>query len=250
MKPIFVFPYHDPQKEYNKVFEDNLLLLKDIFSKICISVTPATVDNNAHFLSWLENEGCFVYKNGRDTTIGDHFRNALKIGLEKCQNPSNYFYFGFLDRVLCGLETKLEKAFIKDIKAGYKEDLVIFARSDKAWHTHPKEYYDLEKIITDAGRVFIKKDLDWIWCGALIKENLARIILNKSRINNFAVLAEFITIAYRENKLIRNKAVDWLIWEDPFWARRNKQSKPSRRMTENEKKFRLDYCLDALKLFT
>lgn len=247
--PFLIFPYHDPKGEYNEVLKNQLALLKNIFSEICISTTSATIADNADFLFFLQNEGCFVYKNAKDSTIGDHFRNTLKIGLEKYNEQTGDFYFGFIDRILFDLKTKFKESFIKDIKAKYKEDLIIFARSKKAWNSHPADYYNLEKIIADAGKVSTGKMLDWIWCGALIKKNLAELILKESKLNNFAVLSEFIVIADKNNKLIRNKNVDWMAWEDPFWAKQNNRTKPNRNLSEKEKIFRLRYCLDAIKLF-
>ena len=248
-KLFLIFPYHDPKGEYNQIFKNQLTLLKNIFNGICISATPETIANNADFLSFLQNEGCFIYENEKDTTVGDHFRNALKIGLEKSSKQSSYFYFGFIDRILFDLKTKFKKSFIKDIKAKYKEDLIIFSRSKKTWASHPANYYNLEKIIADTDKVFTGKVLDWIWCGALIEKNLAELILKKSKINNFAILAEFNVIAYKNNKIIKNKNVDWAAWENTFWAKYNKQVKYSWDLSEKEKQFRLRYCLDAMKLF-
>ncbi|MFH1551518.1 MAG: hypothetical protein ABIC36_01400 [bacterium] len=248
-KPIFVFPYHDPKGEYNKIFKKNLGLLKDIFSGVCVSATLATVNNNADFLSFLRDEGCVVHKNNNGSMIGDHFRNALNVGLKKYNIQPAYFYFGFIDRVLFDLETKFKDKFIEDIKTEYKEDFIIFSRSKEAWQTHPKDYCDLEKIIADAGRIFTDKILDWIWCGALIKKDLAELIVKDSKLNDFAVLAEFIMIARKNDKTIESKDADWLAWEEPFWAKQNNQSSPSNTLNEKEKAFRLSYCLKAMELF-
>lgn len=223
-KPILVFPYHDPEGKYEKIFLKNIETLKQIFGGICISSTYPTIRERDSFLQELEENGFFVYRNIENSSLGDHHRNALKLADEKFSGHE--VYFGYLDRILFALETKIIDVFIGDISKQYSEDLVIFSRSDAAWKSHPKDYWDLENLVAIAGKVFFDLEVDWTWCGALIKSDLVNLILEKSKSQDMSILAEIILIGLANNKSIRNTSVDWLEWEDPFWDESKKQVCP------------------------
>ena len=242
-KLILAFPYHDPRGVYNKIFEKNLGLLKSIFTKMYISATPATTEENGNFLNLLEMEGCLIFRNKKDSNIGEHFRNALF-------DYNNYrdipVYYGFIDRILFALESNHKEFFIQDITTKFDHDLLIFGRSNRAWRTHPKEYYSIENIVSDIGEIFTGKRFDWIWCGCKFNQSVAEAILKKSKSSDFSILAEFILITDKENRSIKQKDVDWLEWEDPFWCPGKNKELP---ISFGECRFRLNYCIEALKMF-
>lgn len=186
-------------------------------------------------------------KNKEGTTLGDYFRGALKIySANRLRGP---VYYGFIDRVLFDLETKYKNSFIEDVSKNYKEDLVIFSRSEKAWKSHPKDYFALENMVTETGKVFINKEVDWTWCGAMFKPKIIKPILVKSKSLDFSVLTEFILINHCLGGTLKSIEVDWLAWEDPFWAKKDKTFNPAKKFNNKEKTFRLEYCINCLKLF-
>ena len=245
-KPTFVFPYHDPNKNFNKILLKNLPLLQEIFGGICISATPSTVKLNGEFLQTLADAGCMVYRNKDNTHFGDHFRNGLRIYQKNFKN--DHVYFGFIDRVLFVLETKFRNSFIKDVSKKYKEDLITFSRTKKAWQTHPRDYYIIENIAADAGKIFFNKELDWFWCGAMMSNKLVAQILDESKAKDLALHTEFVLINFANGGKFKNIKVDWQAWEDPFWAKKEGK-KIKKNLSEDSKIFRLNYIANSLKLF-
>ncbi len=245
-KPIFIFPYHDPDKIFFDLLIKDLPVLRSVFKEICISITPLTCKKHPFIPGKLKEKGCFVFENKKGSVITDHYRNGLELYV-KHFNTGRVFY-GFIDRILFALETTHRRKFINDITKSYNSDIVIFSRSPRAWKTHPLDYYASEKIVEDIGYSFLGKRFDWAWCGALLNKRAVRIILSKkSKINDFSIEAEWMLSCYQKGCSIESKKVNWLTWEDPFWAKRNGK-KISRELTTKQKIFRLSYNIHALQL--
>ena len=102
---ILAFPYHEPKGRCNLTFGRQLTTLQSFFHTVCIGATPGTISENAGFCSELEAQGCLLYKNGLDSSIGDHSRMALQLAVEQSRGRQPIF-FGFLDRFLFALETE------------------------------------------------------------------------------------------------------------------------------------------------
>ncbi|MFO7807553.1 MAG: hypothetical protein R6V40_04010, partial [Candidatus Moraniibacteriota bacterium] len=246
MKPILVFPYHDPQKKFNYYLKKNIGTLKELFSEILVSATFPTTKGNPEGLGILEKNGCILFKNNENTQIGDHFRNGLKLFLDNSKNE--LAYFGFIDRILFILESKHRDSFIKDVSGETSKDIVVFARSKKAWSTHPKDYYLIEKILNDAGKILFNQDIDWVWCGTKLNKETAKLIQEESIAKDFSIIPEFVLISVLNNLKLENKEVDWQEWEEPFWQKvQNK--KIIRDLPKKEKMFRLNYVNNSINLF-
>jgi hypothetical protein len=243
MKPVLVFPYHDPVGKYEKTFLKDFDIIKQNFAGICVSTTPATIKERHSFLEELEENGIFIYRNEERSVLGDHLRNAIKLAEKNFKDQE--IFFGFIDRILFALETKYKSDFIKDVSRGYKEELIIFSRSDLAWASHPDEYRKLEGLVEEAGRIFFNLQLDWTWCGALMKKGAIHSILAKSQAKDMSILAEMILINLRKGSSLKDISVDWLEWEDPFWDNKNKNDA----LSQEEKMKRLEYCLNSMKMF-
>jgi hypothetical protein len=82
-KTIFAFPYHDPQGKFNHLIEKHLSDFNNIFSKICVSATPVTIEKNTNFIKKLEQTGFNIFKNPVNSNIGDHYRNALATAVKE-----------------------------------------------------------------------------------------------------------------------------------------------------------------------
>lgn len=246
MKPVLIFPYHDPQKKFNHHLKKNIELLKETFSEILVSVTLPTIQNNQESLDFLEKNGCTIFENAENTQIGDHFRNGIKLFLSNSKNE--FAYFGFIDRIIFDLESRHKTSFIKDVSEKTAKDLVIFARSKKTWGTHPKEYYLIEKLLNDTGKILFNKDFDWVWCGIKLNKLTAKLIQEKSSAKDFSVMPEFLLIAFLDNLKLENKEVDWQEWEGPFWSKiQNKEI--SSGLSQEEKLSRLNYVNSSINLF-
>ncbi|MDZ7612004.1 MAG: hypothetical protein U5L10_04535 [Candidatus Moranbacteria bacterium] len=246
MKPFLIFPYHDPQKKFNYHLNKNIGLLKEIFSEILVSATFPTIKDNQEGINFLKKNGCIVFKNDENTQIGDHFRSGLQLFLDRPKD--GYAYFGFIDRIIFDLESKHKESFIKDISEETSKDLVIFARSKKAWDTHPKDYYLIEKIIGDTGKILFDKDFDWVWCGIKLNKSTAKTILEKSTSKDFSVMPEFVLVSLFNKLKLENKEVEWQEWEGFFWSKiQNKRT--TKALSKKEKIFRLGYVNNSIHLF-
>ncbi len=246
-KLILAFPLHDPQGKMSRLIKKNLQLLQKTFFGICIGVSPVTAKENSGFIDYLQSQGCFIVVSNDKANLGDRFRNILKVCSENFVN--NDIYFGFIDRIIFALETKHKKTFITDITKKRNSDVLIFSRSKKAWATHPKNYMILENLATNAGAVFINTKFDWTWCGAVFSKKAIDKIVHYSSVGSFAIFAEWLLICIKNKLIIKQKKVDWLAWEDPFWFKQNKE-KIYPELTQGNPKFRLNYIIDILNLFT
>ncbi len=245
-KPILVFPYHDPDKVFFDTLIKKLPELQKIFGRICVSITPLTYERHASIPATMQELGCFVIKNKKNSLISDHYLNGLKLYQNKIGRGA--VYFGFIDRILFALCSSHRKKFIADASKIYSSDMMIFSRSQKAWKTHPKDYYVSEKIVEDIGWSFLRKRFDWVWCGVSLSEKAVRAILsNYKLLNDFSVETDWILTSHKEKCSISDKKVDWLAWEDSFWAAHGGKPAP-RQLSQSQKIFRLTYNVRALQL--
>lgn len=227
---IFAFPYHDPKGIYNDLFIRSISLIKKTFKTICVSVTEPTILNNAKMLAILEKEGFHIFKNTKDSNIGDHYRNALKTAANLSRD--NKIYFGFIDRTLFALNTNFCSEFLKNINENFSE-MVLLERSKKAWETHPKNYREIEQITNRLASYVIGKEVELGTCGFLIRSNVAKKILEESFAESYSAAAEWILLAYLFKISPIIKKTDWLSWEDPFIE--NVDAKELKIQRENQK---------------
>lgn len=244
-RKILAFPHHDPSGKYNKTLEKNIDFLREIFTEILVSVTAQTATDNPKVLALFREKGVSVYRNPKNSNIGDHQRNIFR--LKKFAND-DLVYFGFIDRILFALETKYRASFINDIQKNNHNGLTIYSRSDSAWRTHPRDYFEIESLANQAGKVFTGYNIDWAWCGAILNKDIITDILQESTAPDLSVFAEIVMIAIKNKRKIKNKKVDWLAWEDRFWARKNKE-KMSKNLSKENKNFRMKYCLKMMERF-
>ena len=234
---IFAFPYHDPEAKFNALFEKNFDNFEKNFDKVCISVTPPTAKNNVEFIKKLKKRGFKLIVNTDKSTVGDHYRNALKLGARYCQENERIFY-GFLDRVIFDLETKWQSPFLKDLKRAENKDFLIFERSVPAWKTHPANYREIEQIVSHVFELLSGKNFELNPCAILINKNISEKILKESKSPGWETLGEWILLAISNKTTIRSKKVDWLAWEDPFWEKANPNSLKKLREQSKEETFK------------
>lgn len=211
-KPLFALPYHDPKGIYNDKFKASLPKLQEIFSHLVISASPDTAEN-AVFFEFLKKAGVDTYINEPGSNIGDHFRKALKMGIEKTGDAP--IFYGFIDRTLFALNSNYSKQFIKDIETDW-EEMVLFERSELAWSTHPVNYREMEQSANKMGKHLLGQEVELASCGFLLKQDWARKILAQSQEKSFSVETEWILLAYLLGIKPIIKKVDWLGWEDPY----------------------------------
>lgn len=218
---VFAFPYHDPHGLNNELFRKTLPMLQSLFSEICIGATPSTVTKNEDFLTFLESEGCKITKNTLETNVGDHYRSALRLGVESTN--AEHIFFGYLDRVLFALNTNHKQEFIADIEAAAKRDITLFERSEKAWSSHPTNYREIEQALNTMGKYVVGEEVELGNCGMCMCSELAMRMLQNSTAPSFSAGTEWILLAYQWRYAPFRTTSDWLVWEDPFIENRNEE---------------------------
>jgi hypothetical protein len=212
------FPYHDPQGTYNDALRRHLDRLQSTFDAICIGATPPTVADNAVFLAELRVAGCLIAENGPGTSIGDHSRSALRLAVEQT-SPMQPVAFLFLDRFLFALETEHKEPFLADLARYGDQACMVFERTSAAWATHPANYKEVESMTTRLGELLFGSTVDWCPCALILGADVSRAIVQESDNPTYAVWAEWLLLAAKRGATIASTEVDWLAWEDPFWAR-------------------------------
>ncbi|MBL7064717.1 MAG: hypothetical protein ISS49_11020 [Anaerolineae bacterium] len=213
---ILTFPYYDPSGKHNKVFQRQLETLRSTFDAICVSAVPPTVEDNAEFVHWLEEQGCIVFHNASNTSGGDRARAALRLATEQaqCQRP---IFFGFLGRILFALETEWRTSFLQDIKAYQASEFLIFERSQSAWDTHPSNYREIEQMVSRMFEFLCRKFIELMPCALLLSCSAANTVLSQSISPSYEVWAEWILLAMKNSIPITTKKVDWLAYQHPYW---------------------------------
>lgn len=216
-KPVFAFPHHDPTGKFNGIFLEQLPELKKIFSDICISATSITMRDNAAFIEKAREAGCEVFGNAEGSFPGDHFRNALRIAIEKHGSSENIF-FGNIDRVLFQLVSEHKPAFVTEIAEASFDGFLVYERTAAVWDAYPRAYKEMEKHVTRIGALIFGGEIEYNLCAAMMTGEIAEYLVANSRESFYNVSGEWILL-YRSIKgyLPEGKKVDWLAWEDPYW---------------------------------
>ena len=229
---ILAFPYHDPQGKCNSTFRRQLTTLQSFFNAVCVGVSPWTVGDNASFCSDLKAQGCLLYPNSSDSTIGDHSRTALQLAVEQSRGRQPIF-FGFLDRLLFALETEHRVSFLQDLDHYRQANCMVFERSPSAWRTHPANYAEIERMISRMAELLYGSYMELSPCALILSAETAERLLHTSTNESWAVWAEWLLLAAKHQIPITVKRVDWLAWEDPFWEQA--QADTLKRAQENNR---------------
>jgi hypothetical protein len=229
---ILAFPYHDPTGKCNVTFRRQLTTLRSFFQNICIGATPGTLRQNAGFCDELDGQGCLIFRNGPDATIGDHSRTALQLAVEQSQGRQSIF-FGFLDRLLFALETEHRASFLHNVGCYQGEECMVFERSPSAWRTHPANYAEIERMLSRMGELLYGSYMEMSPCAFVLGPETAELLLRTSVNDSWAVWAEWLLLAAKSQIPITVKRVDWLSWEDPYWEQAD--AKTLRRAQESNR---------------
>lgn len=245
---IFSVPYHDPAGLYNLEFQKHLTLLKTIFVIVCLSVTSETKKRNKSFIDFLKSQGIQLIYNNPKSSIGDHSRNAIKLAIQ--QNiPHSVVFFGFLDRVLFNLTSSHKEQFVNDIQLFSRKECVIFQRSPKAWKTHPNNYQYVERTVSGIFQLLTGQNLELNPCAFLLSHKSAKILLDYSTTNSWAIWGEWVLLAITKKLGLTTPKVNWLSWEDPFWSKQDlEQLKKTREVNPKETLKRLHTNLPIIQL--
>ena len=248
MRPALAFPYADPDGTMLPHLQAILPDLKEHFDRAYISPPPST-------LEWLEPTGQIltddffaVFPTEGHKLIGERFAYVYQRAAEMA-HPDQPIHLCYVDRLSFALEGQYRSAFLADVDTLAADDLpLIFQRSQAAWETHPKNYRDIEEMVTTVGRHLFGQDLDYAWCHLVVQAGQLREIMPHVQNLDLSMVAEMI---YYLQATVKTRAVDWLAWEDPFILNRDAtELKREREQSLVETHKRLNYVIPMLETLT
>jgi len=248
MKPALAFPYNDPDGTMLPHLQSILPDLKDHFEHAYISPPPSTFE-------WLKQKNLIladdfftVFHESSSKLIGERFAYLYQQAAEKALLDQP-IHLCFLDRLSFALESKQRDALLADIDSLTANDLpLIFQRSPYAWQTHPKNYRDIESMVTTIGSHLFGRELDYAWCHIVVCAGKLREIMPLVKNPDLSMVAEMV---YYLQDNIHTRDVEWLAWEDPFIFERDaKELKAERENSLVETNKRLKYVLPMIETLT
>jgi hypothetical protein len=246
MKPVIVTPLHDPE---GVVFPHLFAVepqLKAVFGQVMVGITPSTCAAQSEAVARL-TAGSFYRVTFREPGMGvGEQLHALYTHAATVYDADQVLHLCFMDRVVFALQNGYRQAFLADVQSvDASSTPLMFHRSTPAWRTHPQNYYDIERMATQAGELLFGKTLDFAWCHLVIRAGLLQEIMPGVKNTDISMLAEM-TLLLRDQLV--SKDVDWLAWEDPFLFRCDAaQLKIKREHSPQETRKRLAYIAPTLQ---
>lgn len=242
MNPAIVFPFHDTEGVMFPHLKTITPLLKQTFSEAFLSITAITAASSPEHIEFLEKDpffNCYLLKH--DLPVGKQFKSLYEFAAESC-SIERILHICFIDRLAFALQTNHGKQFVKDVTSLTMESTpVIFQRSEKAWESHPRNYYEVEKFVTTIGELVLGQKLDFAWCHLAICSTHLAEILPDVQGDDMSMMADIILLV---RKKTRTQDVDWLEWEDPFFSSvGGKELKQIREKSIQETQKRLSYTM-------
>lgn len=246
MLPIAVIPHNDPQGLLFPHLQAITPILKQIFGRVIISISLPTQQSQPGQAAWLESDPFFLLlKHTRPLLVGEDFR-ALYTFAAAAVPQHTLLHLCYLDRVAYALQSEHRAQFTADLAALDAADTpLIFHRSPAAWQTHPRNYRDLEQIVTRTGEYLFGKTIDYAWCHLALQAGTLERIMPATTNPDISMVAE---MALMLQDQAQTKEVDWLAWEDPFiFGREPDALRTEREQSPQETRKRLAYVIPMLE---
>jgi hypothetical protein len=247
MLPALAMPFNDPDGKFFPHLEAILPDLKSHFARAYLTIPDETANLQAENVSRLTRDQFFyLYRIQSELPVGDHF-SYLYTHAAMDAHPEQILHLCFLDRLAFALRTSHCEQFLADIDSLHPKELpLIFYRSEKAWASHPKNYFELEGFITTLGQKLFSKTLDYGWCHFVIQAKELREVMRQVRKHDLSLVAEMILHVQDH---VKTRDVDWLAWEDPFILSRDAMElKAERENSLEETQKRLSYVIPMVDL--
>jgi hypothetical protein len=219
MKPAIVFPFNDPDGTMFPLLQAILFDLKGHFDRAFLTIPNNTQVGQPENIRLLERDNFFkLFTISSEAPVGDHFAFLYRQAAFAA-HPKQILHLCYLDRLSFALRTEYREQFLADMEGLRAEHLpLIFHRSESAWATHPKNYFELESFVTDIGRTLFGKTLDYGWCHFVVQAEQLREIMPLIKKHDLSMVAEMILHVQAD---VKTREVDWLAWEDPFMLGRD-----------------------------
>ncbi|HJS20780.1 MAG TPA: hypothetical protein VJ785_18685 [Anaerolineales bacterium] len=248
MKPALAFPFSDPDGTMFHHLQAILPDLKTHFERAYICPPLSTLQRAGH-ISRLQADDFFtIFPVDREMQIGEHFAYLYQLTAETA-HPEQIIHLCYPDRLSFALKGRYRDAFLVDVDSLSPGDVpLIFQRSQAAWDTHPKNYRELEGLVTTVCQNLFGRELDYAWCHIALRAGQLREIMPRVKNSDISMVAEMIFYIQDE---VQTRAVDWLAWEDPFILSRDAaELKRERESSLEETNKRLNYVLPMIERLT
>jgi hypothetical protein len=220
MRPALAFPFNDPEGTMFPHLQAILPDLKAHFEHAYLCPPLSTWKHVDHMQLLQADDFFSLFPVDHDMQIGERFGYLYRRAAEAAP-AEQILHLCYLDRLALALEGGYRDSFLAEVDSLAVQDVpVIFQRSQKAWETHPRNYRDLEGIVTTVGRHLFGKDLDYAWCHIAVCAGEMREVMPLVGNPDLSMVAEM--IFYLQDH-IQTRDVDWLAWEDPFVLTRDLQ---------------------------
>jgi len=248
MKPALAFPYNDPDGRMFHHLQGILPDLKAHFARAYICPPLSTLEHTDHMQQLQADDFFTIFPVDRELQVGEHFAYLYQRAADSAP-PDQIIHLCYLDRLAFALEGGYRDLFLADVDSLTDSDVpLIFQRSQAAWDTHPKNYRDIENLVTTVGFSLFGSELDYAWCHIAVRARQLREIMPLVKNPDLSMVAEI--IYYLQDEL-RTRDVDWLAWEDPFiLSRDSAELKYERENSLEETHKRLNYVLPMIETLT
>jgi hypothetical protein len=243
--PVLILPFNDPSGVVWRAFQPVIPLIKQVFSRVVVGVPADTLSKQAEMGAEMRADPFFdVHETPAGLGPGEYFHTLYDDAVQRI-SPSQTLHLAFPDRIAYALGGEYRAAFLEDMRKERPAPL-IFARSPRAWVTHPRNYRRAEAMIADAGELMFKKRLDFAWCHLAVKAGRLAEILPHCKRAEMSFLAELVVWMKEEVAMVE---VDWLAWEDPFILGKDAEElKQEREASLTESQKRLSYMLPMIEV--
>jgi len=248
IRPALAFPFNDPDGGMFHHLQVILPDLKKHFERAYICPPLGTLGHLDHMQQLQADNFFTIFPIDRAMQLGEHFAYLYRLAAETAP-VDQIIHLCYLDRLAFALEGEYRESFLEDIDSLSANDLpLIFQRSPIAWQTHPRNYRELEGIVTTVGRNLFGRELDYAWCHIVLSAGQLRKTISLVENPDLSMVAEMLFYLQDE---IQTREVDWLAWEDSFILSRDPaELKRERENSLAETKKRLNYVLPMLQTLT
>ncbi len=192
MRPALAFPFNDPDGTMFHHLQAILPDLKEHFERLYISPPPATQQHSEHMQQMQADDFFTIFPADCEMQVGERFAYLYQRAAEAAP-ADQLIHLCFLDRLSFALEGEYREACLADIDSLSVRDVpLIFQRSEPAWETHPRNYRDLEGIVTTVGRSLFGRELDYAWCHLVVRAEQLREIIPRVKNSSLSMVAEMV----------------------------------------------------------
>jgi len=208
-----VCPLHDPEARLAKATRTYGKDLKRLyFGHIHIRATKDTHPDSLKALDSANITYSIEKNSGKYIAMGKTYKEALNMGIK--MKTRNIHVCDF-DRILHWVKNYSSE--LKDIIEFLpsNQGITWLGRTSRAFNTHPKTQKETEEIVNILASEVANQKVDIMSGSFALDLASAKLLLKKSKRNDYSFFAEFIKLAKENNIQINSLMTEGLEWETP-----------------------------------